>query len=244
MQVLGIVTARGGSKSIPRKNIKPILGRPLVAWAIETLKKSKVCNRVIVSTDDKEIAEAARKYGAEIPFMRPPELAQDITPTLPVIQHAVAWLKKHENYKPDYVILLEPTSVGKRPFHVRGVLDMLIKTRADSVFTISELAADFNPHWQLVMDSKGRVAPFTGGEMKNVIKRRQELPVKTYMWDSAVFAFKPELLFAADPSFYGDDSRGYITEQKYVIDIDTHEDWEAAERKLKIILESENEKKS
>lgn len=242
MKVLGIITARGGSKSIPRKNIKPLLGKPLIAWAIETLKKSDVCNRVVVSTDDKEIAEVARKYGAEVPFMRPAELAQDHTPTLPVIQHAVAWLKEHENYKPDYVILLEPTSVGKRPFHVRGVLDMLIKTGADSVFTISELAPDFNPYWQLVLDAKGRVAPFTGGAMKNVIKRRQDLPVKTYMWDSAVFAFKPELLFAVDPSFYGDDARGFITEQKYVIDIDTPEDWETAERKLKIILQSENEK--
>ena len=240
MKVLGIITASGGSKSIPRKNIKPLFGKPLVALAIETLQKSEVCDRVVVSTDDKEIAEVARKYGAEVPFMRPVELAQDTTPTLPVIQHAVTWLKEHENYWPDYVILLEPTSVGKRPFHVRGVLDLLIKTGADAVFTIAELAADFNPYWQLILSPDGKVLPFTGSSMKNVIKRRQDLPVKTYMWDSAVFAFKPDLLFTKEPSFYGDDPRGYVTEQKYVIDIDTSEDWEAAERKLKIILDDES----
>src|SRR3989344_4635123 len=102
MNVLGIITARGGSKSIPRKNIKSLLGKPLVAWAIETLKISGVCDRVVVSTDDKEIADVARKYGAEVPFMRPAELAEDSTPTLPVIQHAVSWLKDHESYRPDY----------------------------------------------------------------------------------------------------------------------------------------------
>ncbi len=239
LSTVGIVPARGGSKSIPRKNLKPFLGRPLIAWAIEALQKSGVCDRVIVSTEDEEIADVARQCGAEVPFMRPNELAEDRVPMLPVLQHAVAWLKEHEDYTPDYVVLLEPTSVGKRPFHVRGVAEMLRETGADSVFTVSELAADFNPYWQLVLDSEARVSLFTGGPMKNVIKRRQDLPVKTYLWDSAVYAFKPKLLFDKEPSFYGDDARAYIMEPKYALDLDVPEDWEVAERKVKELLESE-----
>lgn len=238
-KIVGIIPARGGSKSIPRKNIKPFLGRPLIYWAVETLKKSGVCDRVIVSTDDEEIAEVAKKYGAEVPFMRPAELAEDSTPMLPVIQHAVQWLKDNEGVSPDYIILLEPTSIGKRPFHVRGVLDMLVSTGGDSVFTVSELAADYNPYWQLVLDAESRVSLFTGGPMRNVIRRRQDLPVKTYFWASEVYAFKPEVLFVKDPSLYGDDVRALITEPKYALDLDTPEDWEVAERKLKDILDKE-----
>lgn len=238
LNIVGIIPARGGSKGIPRKNIKPFLGKPLIAWAIETLKKSGVCVRIIVSTEDDEIADIVRKYGAETPFMRPKELAEDSVPMLPVLQHAVSWLKEHGGL-PDGVVLLEPTSIGKRPQHVRGVVEMFEKTGADSVFTVSELPADFSPYWQLILDAEGKVSVFTGGPMKRVIKRRQDLPVKTYAWASEVYAFKPELLFAEEPSFYGDDVRGYITESKYALDLDTPEDWEPAEAKVKKLLLSE-----
>src|SRR3989344_1919877 len=108
--ILGIILARGGSKSIPRKNIKPFCGKPLIVWSIEAGLKSHMLDRLILSTDDEEIAQVGRDAGAEVPFMRPAELAQDTTPSMPVLQHAVAWLKEHEGYMPDYVLLLEPTS--------------------------------------------------------------------------------------------------------------------------------------
>lgn len=238
-KTIGIIPARGGSKSIPRKNIKPFLGRPLIAWAIETLQKSGVCNRIIVSTDDDEIAATARTYGAEVPFMRPEEFAVDTAPMLGVLQHAVTWLRDRDSYVPDYVILLEPTSVGKRPFHVLGVLNKLIKTNADSVFTVSELAPDLNPYWQLKLDEDERVSLFMGGPMKNVIRRKQDLPVKTFCWDSAVYAFKPDVLFSSEPSFYGDDVRGFITDPKYALDLDVPEDWPVAEARVKQLLKSE-----
>ena len=242
-KVLGLVTARGGSKSIPRKNIKLFLGRPLIALALDTLKKSGVCDRVAVSTDDREIADIAKNFGAEVPFVRPAELAQDDTPTLPVIRHAVSWLKEHEHYEPDIVVLLEPTSVGKRPFHVRAVVEMLARTGADCVLTVSEVPSDWHPHWQLTRDADARVAIFTGGPMKRVIRRRQDLS-KTYSCDSAVFAFKPHVLFADEPSFYGDDTRGYVTEQKYAVDLDAPDDWEEAERRVKKILDDEDKIKT
>lgn len=237
-EILGVIPARGGSKSIPRKNIRPFAGKPLIAWAIETLKQSGVVGRVIVSTDDEEIAKIAEEYGAGVPIMRPAELAQDMTPTLPVLQHALQWLKENEEYWPDYVVLLEPTSPSKRPFHVREVVEMLIKTDADSTISVSEVPGVLNPYWQLKLGENGRAELFTGGSMKNVIRRRQDLP-KTYYRNSSIYAFKTELLFANDPSFYGEDVRAYVTDSKYAFDIDTPEDWEFAERQFKKILEEE-----
>ena len=209
-----------------------------MALAIETVKKSGVCDRVVVSTDDAEIADIAKSFGAEVPFLRPTELALDDTPTLPVVQHAVSWLQEHEQYEPECVVLLEPTSVGKRPFHVQGVVDTLEKTGADSVLTVSEVPSDWNPHWQLLLDRDMRVSLFTGGQIKNVIRRRQDLPA-TYSCDSAVFAFRPRILFTDTPSFYGDDVRAFVTGQKYALDLDTPEDWERAEERVQKILDDE-----
>lgn len=239
-EILGIIPARGGSKSIPRKNIKLFAGKPLIAWAIETLEKSGVVSRVIVSTDDEEIAEVSRKYGAEVPFMRPAELAEDTAPTLPVLQHALQWLKENEEYRPDYIVLLEPTSPSKRPFHVREVVNMLVESGADSAISVSEVPGVLNPHWQLKLGENGKVELFTGGSIKNVIRRRQDLP-KTYYRNSSIYAFRPELLFTDDPSFYGEDVRAYVMDSKYAFDIDTPEDWEFAERAFQKILEEENQ---
>lgn len=241
-KILGIIPARGGSKSIPRKNIKSFCGKPLITWSIQTLKESGALHRVIVSTDDREIADVAARFGAEIPFIRPAELAEDTTPTLPVLQHAVLWLKKHEEYNPEYVLLLEPPSVSKRPFHIRGVVDLLLKTGADSVVSLAEVPGVFSPHWQLRVGDEGRVELFTGGTIKNIIRRRQDLP-KSYYRNSAIYAFKTECLFASEPSLYGDDVRGYPTEPKYALDIDTQEDWVIAETLFKKILDEEAELK-
>lgn len=236
--VLGIITARGGSKSVPRKNIKTFVGKPLIAWAVDALAKSGVMDRVVVSTDDEEIAAITTQHGAEVPFLRPPELAADHTPTLPVLQHAVSWLRDHEGYWPQCVVLLEPTAVGKRPFHIKGVVDMFFEKGVDAVISVSEVPSVVNPHWQLIVDPNGRVEIFTGGSMKEVIRRRQDLP-KTYYRNSSIYAFKPELLFSESPSFYGEDVRAYTIAGKYAFDLDTPEDWIAAEARFKKILEEE-----
>src|SRR3989344_694173 len=110
MKFLGVITARGGSKGIPGKNIKPMLGKPLIAYTIEAALASQVFDRLIISTDDPEIARVAKEHGCEAPFMRPPELAEDKTPHLPVMRHAVEWLKDNEGYSPDYAMILQPTS--------------------------------------------------------------------------------------------------------------------------------------
>src|SRR5512141_3145292 len=122
-EVVAILPARGGSKGIPRKNIRPFAGYPLIAYSIAAARQAETVTRVIVSTDDAEIAEAARQYGAETPFMRPPELAADRTMDLPVFQHAVTWLAEHEGYHPEIVLHLHPTS----PVRPRGALDRAVR---------------------------------------------------------------------------------------------------------------------
>src|SRR5919106_1476102 len=109
MRVLGIITARGGSKGIPNKNLKPLGGRPLIDYTIDAANDTPL-DRLILSTEDQRIADAARALGCEVPFMRPAELARDETPHLPVIVHAVQWLRDHANYRPDAVVILQPTS--------------------------------------------------------------------------------------------------------------------------------------
>src|SRR5512139_3426113 len=108
--ILALIPARGGSKGIPRKNIRSFAGYPLIAWSIAAAKQSSCVTRIIVSTDDEEIASVAREYGAEAPFLRPAELAQDNTTDLPVFEHALQWLADNEGYKPDVLVQLRPTS--------------------------------------------------------------------------------------------------------------------------------------
>jgi CMP-N-acetylneuraminic acid synthetase len=123
MPLLTLIPARGGSKSIPRKNLKPLGGHPLIAWSIAAALQAECKPRVIVSTDDEEIATVAREYGAEVPFMRPAELAQDRTLDLPVFQHALGWLEEKEGYLPGIVIQLRPTS----PFRPAGMIDEAVR---------------------------------------------------------------------------------------------------------------------
>ncbi|MHB1385272.1 MAG: acylneuraminate cytidylyltransferase family protein, partial [Bellilinea sp.] len=127
-EVLAVIPARGGSKGIPHKNIRPFAGHPLIAYSIMAARQAETVTRVIVSTDDPQIAAAAREYGAEVPFMRPDELAQDHTLDLPVFQHALAWLIANEAYSPDVVVHLRPTS----PVRPIGLVDEAVRLLLDN----------------------------------------------------------------------------------------------------------------
>jgi len=155
-EILAIIPARGGSKGIPRKNIRLFSGHPLIAWSIAAAKQSEMITRVIVSTDDEEIAAVARACGAETPFLRPAEFAEDKTTDLPVFQHALRWLDEHEGYRPDVVVQLRPTS----PIRPKGCVDdavriLLQHADADSVRGV--VPAGQNPHkmWRLPTGGKG-----------------------------------------------------------------------------------------
>ncbi len=138
-KILAIILARGGSKSIPKKNIISVAGKPLIAWTIESARESKKIQRVVVSTDTEEIAAVARDYGADVPFLRPAELAEDHTPDLPAFQHALAWLKEHEHYEPDIVVQLWATSPYRRAGDIdRAIMLLENDSKADSVRSVTQ----------------------------------------------------------------------------------------------------------
>lgn len=151
--ILALIPARGGSKGIPKKNIRLLAGKPLIAWSIEAAKQSRFIDRVIVSTDSKEIAAHARQAGAQVPFLRPEELAQDLTSDAPVFEHALGWLKKNENYEPDLIVHLRPTG----PLRTAGEIDEAIELlaghpEADSVRSVEEPDKPPYKMWQVEGD--------------------------------------------------------------------------------------------
>lgn len=231
MKILCIITARGGSKGIPGKNIKPLLGKPLLFYTIDAAKKSGVFDRIILSTDDQAIADVARAYGCAVPFMRPIALAKDDTQHLPVIQHAVSWLKENEGYVPDYVMILQPTSPLRQSFHMQEAVDLILKNNGDAVLSVAEMPENFSPHKAMVVNENGALTLFNGELVKKRTARRQDLQ-KTYWSIGSLYLFKTDLLFGEEPNFYGENVLPYIVDKKYVVDINEPEDWEHAERMM------------
>ncbi|MEK7078209.1 MAG: acylneuraminate cytidylyltransferase family protein [Patescibacteria group bacterium] len=230
MKILGIITARGGSKGIPGKNIKDLCGQPLIAYTIKAAQESGVFDRLILSTDDQKIADVAKKYNVEVPFIRPAELAQDGTPHLPVLQHAISWLKENENYQPDVVALLQPTAPLRQTWHIQEAMVLFKNKLADSVVSVSEIPGHFSPYWAVVENENGWGELFIGEPIKNRIPRRQSFPKKNYYHNGAIYVFKPEMLFdPQSPNFYGDKVALYPMAEKYSVNIDGPEDWFLAE---------------
>ena len=149
-EILCLILARGGSKSIPRKNIRILAGKPLIAYSIECAKQSELIRRVIVSTDDTEIAEIAKQCGAEVPFIRPKELAQDLTPDLPVLQHALQWLEQNEGYLPDLIVDLRPTGPIRRPKTIDTAIRLMLqKPEADSLKSVTRPSQTPYKMWRM-----------------------------------------------------------------------------------------------
>lgn len=237
---MGLVLARGGSKRIPGKNIKQFLGKPLIAWSIEAGLESGVLDRLVLSTDDENIAAVGKKYGAEVPFMRPRELASDTALADDAIRHAVKWLMENEKYSAEWVFLFEPTAPAKRPFHLRGAAKIIEEHQGfDSVAGVSETPPQYSYAMQIKIDGNNLVSRAWDGELlKNMAKSSREIP-KSYLPNPQIYAFKASNLFKGNGSFWGDKTYGYLMDSKYNIDIDTPEDWADAEAKMKKILESE-----
>jgi len=225
-EILALIPARGGSKGIPRKNIRDFAGYPLVAWSIAAGLKSELITRVIVSTDDEKIAAVAREYGAETPFLRPEEFAQDNTTDLPVFEHALEWLRANENYVPDVVVQLRPTS----PIRPRGLVDDAIRTllaheEADCVRGV--VTAGQNPHkmWRLpegehgpmqnLLDVEGIAEPYNAP--------RQSLP-PVYWQTGHIDAIRTTSILQKK-SLTGDIIYPIIIDSRYTVDIDNLQDW-------------------
>lgn len=143
---VAIIPARGGSKGLPGKNIKLLAGKPLIAYSIEAARKSRFVGRVVVTTDDPKIAEVSKAAGAEAPFLRPAEIAQDNTPMLPVIRHTLEWLQDKENFRPDFVLMIQPTSPFIKTEQIDDLFKLVVAKGADSGITIIEVPRPFHPY--------------------------------------------------------------------------------------------------
>ncbi len=237
---LAVIPARGGSKGIPRKNIKPFLGKPLLAWTIETAKASGVFSRIVVSTDDQEIAQVASRHGAEAPFLRPAALAYDASPTDAAIAHAVRWLKEHREPVPPMVMVLEPTSPGRRPWHVREAVALLAREHIDSVASISEAPHHYAASKLLQRRDDGTILGIDGTPVRRMVHRRQNLS-PSYAFNGVVFACRTDLLLQDPPTLWGDRVLGYLVDQKYNLELDCPEDWEIAEHRFRRLLQEETD---
>jgi CMP-N,N'-diacetyllegionaminic acid synthase len=225
LRVLGLITARRGSKGIPGKNIKVLGHQPLIAYVIQDGLQAKLIDKLIVSTDAEEIAEVAVQFGAEIPFIRPAELALDTTPSIDVVIHGIQFLEEKGEFF-DAVCLLQPTSPFKPKGFIDACIEKFIETQADSLVSVLEVPHEYNPHWTFEMDAIGHLSIATGEAM--LIPRRQELP-KAYHRDGSVYISKVSLI-KERKVLVGGNTVGMISDAKYYANLDTLEDWEKAEK--------------
>ena len=233
-KIFGVIPARSGSKGIPGKNIRPMAGKPLLAWAIEAGKKSGVLDKVILMTDSKEYAEIGKKYGAEVPWLQPAEFATDTSHVFLALKWLVGELIK-SGEKPDYVVLLEPTAPGRQPAHIMELVKLVTESKADSGFTVLPVPAGHNAHWQFSIDDEGRAHIVTGEPVTKIIRRRQLLP-SLFVRGGSTYISKTECLLKDEPDMYGEDARALVIDPKYALDLDNEEDWREAEKVLPTLV--------
>lgn len=231
-EVLALIPARGGSKGIPRKNIRDFAGAPLIAWSIAAALRAEAVTRVIVSTDDEEIAAVARAWGAETPFLRPVDLAQDDTTDYPVFRQALDWLAAHEDYHPDVVVQLRPTS-PVRPLHCvdEAVSLLLAHPSADCVRGVVPSGQNPFKMWKVDPES-GRMLPLlqVEGVAEPYNAPRQSLP-RTYWQTGHIDAIRASTILEKG-SLTGGEILPLMIDPRYTADIDTPADWERCERLL------------
>lgn len=220
---VGIITARGGSKGLPRKNILPIAGKPLIAWSIDQALNSKEITRVIVSTDDEEIAEVARFYGADVPFIRPNELSQDKTPHIDVIEHALCWLRENEKNIPDYIFTIQPTSPLRSVTDIDTMISMAYMNDVDAVVSVTE--THIHPYLVRKMTNSRLLKPFI--ETTIPYLRRQDLPPAFFI-NGAGFVNKVSSL-CDERTFYPEKTMGYVMPMERSFQIDDRLDFDIIE---------------
>jgi CMP-N-acetylneuraminic acid synthetase len=229
-EVLAIIPARGGSKSIPRKNINLFFGHPLIAYSIAAARCSPSVTRVLVSTDDDEIAAISRSYGAETPFLRPAVYAQDDTPDLPVFQHALKWLWENEAYRPDIIVQLRPTSPLREVRHIEQAITLLLDNpESDAVRTVCVPFQNPFKMWQIQED--GFMRPLLTTEYPEPYNMpRQALPEVYWQTGYVDAAWSRTILEKG--SMTGERILPLIINPDEWIDIDSPDDWRRAERLL------------
>jgi len=226
MKLLAVIPARGGSKGLPGKNIRPFMGLPLMAHSIRFAGMCPEIDRCIVSTDSPQVAEVARRFGADVPFVRPPELAQDETPLWPVLRHALEEVERQEGQPYDALLLLDPTSPGREPSDVSGALRRLeAAPEADGIIGVSQ--PHFNPVWNCVVERNGWLAElFDDGRQ---IARRQEAPT-VFRIHGGLYIWRTRFVRTEKRSWRGTGrSLLYETPESRSMSIDTAEEFAQAE---------------
>jgi len=228
MHVLAVITARGGSTTLPRKNILPFCGKPMIAYSIEAALNARragaAIDRVIVSTDDAEIADVSRKFGADVPFMRPPELAKSETPSLPVVQHAIAFAEQQSGLIYDWILLLQPTSPLRTEDDILAALKLIAEPGTTAVISISNANTSHPRKLKLIVE--GILRPFQDDGFQPV--RRQDFGYDVYKTNGAIYLARRDVLMQ-EGSFYGNCPRPLIMPAERSIDIDTQLDFDMAE---------------
>jgi CMP-N,N'-diacetyllegionaminic acid synthase len=224
--VLALVPARGGSKGIPDKNIRPLAGHTLLHYASQAASASGVVDRIVLSTDSERVAAEGRRAGLEVPFIRPAALAQDDTPMLPVIEHALDALTE-SGWEPEIVVLLQPTSPLRTGAHIRAAVQALRDTGADSVVTVVEVPRHLSPDYVMRIDAD-RLLPFLP-EGSRITRRQDTRPA--FVRDGTAYVFWTRTL-RNTRSIYGGHCHPLVIPADESVTIDTPDDWDAAERRL------------
>ena len=232
VRALGIIPARGGSKSVPRKNLYPLLGRPLIAWTIGPSLQAKRLDRVILSTEDPEIAETARRLGAEVPFMRPAGLATDDTPDLPVFQHVLSELREREGYVPDAIVHLRPTQPLRTAEDIDAVIEAWVRSGADCVKSIRLVAEHPFKMYRIVED---RLAPYLDTEERR--RRGPDVPRQSlepvYLSAGVVDVIRRETVEAG--STEGGIVVPYLADPERYVNLDSARDFVIAETLMRAL---------
>lgn len=228
-EVLAVIPARGGSKGVLRKNVRPVAGKSLLQFAIEAARGSHRVTRIVVSTEDTEIAAVAGHLGCEV-VPRPAALAQDGTPTLPVVQHVLKVLRDREHYVPEIVLLLQPTAPLRTAQHVDEALGLLTASGADSVVSVVQVPGHYHPEWQFVVGPGAELVRYDGRSIRELPTRRQALPA-TFSRNGAIYACRSRLITEAG-TLYGDACRAYIMPPDVSVNVDSEDDLREAERRL------------
>ena len=224
-RILGLVTARGGSERIPKKSIALLAGHPMMAYVLDAMKRARSVNRIIVDTDDEEMAAVGRENGGEIPYLRPKELAQDSTGHVPVLKHALEFLKEKEGYWPDAVVLVQPTSPLVVPRHIDDTVALLFESGVDSVETVFKAPTVFHPYNLRVIDEKGFTRFLMPEERAQAAKAGKRPPVYVI---GTVYAFRPDNLWKYG-TIQGEKSKSVIIDRASGIDVDEPLDLAIAE---------------
>lgn len=228
-KVIAIIPARGGSKSIPHKNILPLAGKPLIYYAIREAFLSRKLDWFVVSTDDPKISDICKKYGADVPFLRPKKYAQDKTREQPVFKHALLWLEKHRGWKPEIILNLRPTAPLRRAEEIDACIQLMRKTNCDSIKTV--VPAYMHPHKMWWMGNNNKLIPVL--KTRKRIRYGPDLPRQdlddVYWQDGYIDVTRRKfILQGKHGNIFGKDFRGLVRDVKSTIDLDTKEDYERA----------------